>query len=318
MPQAVARQVACLDVAKNMASITGQLRRTTRPPAPQSILLRSFLIGGAVRPPVRDTAGLSRSSGTGHPPPQSETRQLRIRHARLRAIPARDTLVRQVDSGAGSMHRHIRTLGLVIALAASAACRPKIERFAVVPRRLCAGQTTTVAWQVKGRATLSADPALPDTGAVPSSGSRRFTPRARPPADTTTFELTARRHGRSVFARQGVVVFATGVDRPIVIATKPAGADSLVAIDSLRAAVWDDAIRIDDVSSESDRTLRVIHDGRMVDLPADGTPSAALRGSRVSGRWEVRAALQPGEQMGSRQHPPPDRLRLRVRLSCGS
>ena len=177
---------------------------------------------------------------------------------------------------------------------------------------MCAGENATLSWRVRGDAALSATPPREGTGKVPSSGSRRFTI-----AESTLFEITAKRRGKSAFARQEVAAFATGATREIAFRTDLLGTDSLIAAGTIPPADWDDELRIDTVSGQSQRQLRVVHGGHDILLPADGSASDSLRGARVGGRWEMRSGLPPGEAVGG-PHAPPDRLRVLVRLSCGS
>jgi hypothetical protein len=176
---------------------------------------------------------------------------------------------------------------------------------------VCAGESAKLSWRVRGNAALSATPPLDGTGEVPSSGSREFAI-----AQPTVFEITAKRHGKTAFARQEVTAFATGATRDIVFRTDSLAPDSLIAAGTIPPADWDDELRIDTVSGQSQRQLRVVHEGRDILLPADGSASDALRGARVGGRWEIRSGLLAGETIGG-PHAPPDRLRVVVRLSCG-
>jgi len=200
-----------------------------------------------------------------------------------------------------------------VLLAFAGACSPKIVAFNAAPVRLCSGQSVQLTWEVSGTAELAADPTVAGVGAVDSTGSRAFTP-----AQTTTFRLTATKRGKEAFAEQEVAVLSPASERPLVINTEPDGTTHVVARETLPAADWDDIARVDTVVNRSDRPLTVTHDGREVVLPAADDSSDALRGTPVSGEWQVRAALKPGEVMGDPSNPPPDRLRLLVRISCTS
>ena len=191
------------------------------------------------------------------------------------------------------------------------ACAPKILSFQASPRRLCEGQNTEVLWEVEGHTLLLAEPTTDGTGAVPSSGSQQFAL-----FETTLFKIIAMRSGKDIFAEQEVVVFANGDTQTIVIQTQPEGTSGLVAAETLKPEVWDDMMRIDTISGRSNRPLRVSHEGRDVILPADGSVSDQMRGAKISGHWEIRADLLPGEVMGDPSHAPPDRLRILVNLTC--
>ncbi|MEW6144153.1 MAG: hypothetical protein AB1598_03935 [Thermodesulfobacteriota bacterium] len=193
------------------------------------------------------------------------------------------------------------------------ACAPKIVSFQASPGRLCKGQNTVVSWSVVGGALLLATPLTSGTGVVPSSGSKSFTP-----LKPTKFTIIAMRSGKDVFAEQEVVVVESGNTQSLVIETQPDGAHGLIAKETLKPQIWDDMMRIDTISGQSNRALRVFHEGHEIILPADGTPSDQMRGAKISGLWEIRANLLSGEVMGDPTHAPPDRLRVLVNLTCRS
>jgi len=195
----------------------------------------------------------------------------------------------------------------------SGACSPEIVAFNAAPVRLCVGQSVELTWEVEGDALLAADPVVTGVGAVDSTGSRSFTLQ-----QTTTFRLTATKRGKEAFAEQEVAALAPASERPLVLRTAPVGTTRLVARETLPAEDWDDLARVDTIVNLSDRALTVNHGGRQVVLAAPGDESDALRGTLMSGDWEVGAALLPGEEMGNPDNPPPDRLRLLVRIACTS
>ncbi len=212
----------------------------------------------------------------------------------------------------GALMKHVFRAVCVIAVVGSmAACMPKIAAFQADPQQLCMGQSTTLSWQVRGEARLSAQPPLAGVGAVDSVGSRLFAP-----VETTLFTMTATHQGQEAFAKQEVVVRAMESQQPIVLRTRPVPPDGLVAVETLPPADWDELLRIDTIAGQSPRPLRIVHEGRDVLLPADGSVSDQLRGTKVSGRWEIHAELLPGEVIGDPAHAPPDRLRLLAHLSC--
>jgi hypothetical protein len=192
-----------------------------------------------------------------------------------------------------------------------AACSPKIVAFQANPHQLCLGQRTMLSWEVTGEARLSAKPPLAGTEPVDVVGSRLFAP-----VETTLFTMTATHHGQEAFAKQEVVVHARDSEQLIALQALPEDTRSLVAIETLPPEDWDDLLRIDTIAGQSQRRLRIVHDGRDVVLPADGNASEQLRGTTVSGRWEIHAELLPGEVIGDPAHAPPDRLYLLVHLSC--
>lgn len=212
----------------------------------------------------------------------------------------------------GALVKHACRAVCVIAVAGSmAACMRKIVAFQANPHQLCMGQSTTLSWEVRGEAMLSAQPPLGDVGPVDPVGSRMFAP-----VETTMFTMTATHQGQEAFAKQEVVVPAMESERLIVLRTRPESPDGLVVIETLPPADWDDLLRIDTMAGLSGRPLRIVHEGRDVLLAADGSASDQLRGTKVSGRWEIHTGLLPGEVIGDPAHAPPDRLRLLAHLSC--
>ena len=209
------------------------------------------------------------------------------------------------------MNFPLRIILIVIFPLFITACAPKIVSFQASPGRICKGQNTVVSWSVVGGALLLATPLTSGTGALPSSGSKSFTPLI-----PTKFTIIAMRGGKDVFAEQEVVVVESGNTQPLVIETQPDGAHGLIAKETLKPQVWDDMMRIDTISGQSNRALRVFHEGREITLLADGTPSDQMRSAKMSGLWEIRARLLSGEVMGDPTHAPPDRLRVLIILTC--
>ena len=208
--------------------------------------------------------------------------------------------------------KHVfRAMCVVVVVGSMAACMPKIIAFQANPHQVCMGQGTTLSWEVRGEAMLSAKPPLAGVGPVEPVGSRLFAP-----VETTMFTMTATHQGQEAFAQQEVVVRAMTSEQLIVLRTQPESPDGLVAVETLPPADWDDLLRIDTIAGQSGRPLRIVHEGRDVFLAADGSASDQLRGTTVSGRWEVHAGLLPGEAIGDPAHAPPDRLRLLAHLSC--
>ncbi len=192
------------------------------------------------------------------------------------------------------------------------ACSPRIASYQAVPRRLCAGSSTLLSWSVKGRATLTAEPALLGTGDVRATDSARFTPQ-----QTTVFTLTVRRLGKTKFARQEVSLLDPATPPTVADTTGALGADSLQVIARWDSTVWDSRARVLEVFGRSGRKLAVRHAGRLALVAADDAPSSTLRDTPLAGDWVIHAALADGEVIGDSTHPPPPRLRLGIRFSCG-
>ena len=75
-------------------------------------------------------------------------------------------------------------------------------------------------------------------------------------------------------------------------------------------------LRLDDVFADSGRAIVVRHGGAeaVVDPEEEGNPT--WQGQVVSGEWELRAALAPGEAIGDPAHAPPRHLSLTLGLAC--
>ncbi len=190
-------------------------------------------------------------------------------------------------------------VGTGCTLALIAACGPKIERFDVEPLRMCVGESVIVAYAVRG---------------VPQLAVSR---RGGPPADTTTYTLTATRRGKVAFASKDVIAFWPDGGTELAFDAQLAGLDSIASAETLSADRWSTSLRLLSASSLSGRAIRVTHGGRTVILPADGSASQGVGGLSVAGPWELRAPILPGETVGDSAHAPPTALSLRIRL-CGT
>jgi magnesium chelatase family protein len=166
---------------------------------------------------------------------------------------------------------------VVVIVGSMAACMPKIIAFQANPHQVCMGQGTTLSWEVRGEAMLSAKPPLAGVGPVDPVGSRMFAP-----VETTMFTMTATHQGQEAFAKQEVVVRAMESEQLIVLRTRPESPDGLVAVETLPPADWDDLLRIDTIAGQSGRPLRIVHESRAVllgsQLPMPGEVSLAHHG----------------------------------------
>ena len=178
-------------------------------------------------------------------------------------------------------------------------CGPKISEFTATPRRVCAGDTVRLAFKTRGNPHLLAVRHGTDV------------------ADTTSYVLVAEGRGKQAYSPIDVVTFSPSARPVLAFDTDILGGDSLVGRDTLGADTWPDALQLDDVSADSGRAIVVRHGGTegVVDPEEGGNP--AWQGQTVSGAWEVRAALAPGEVAGDPAHAPPRHLYLRLGLVCG-
>jgi hypothetical protein len=139
-----------------------------------------------------------------------------------------------------------------------------------------------------------------------------------PAADTTEYHLVAEARGKRATRRADVVTFSPRAEPSLAFDVAPLGQDSLVAVDTLSPATWPDALRLGELFADSGRVLLVRHAGREDQVRPDEDGNASWEGLPVSGAWEVRAGLLPGETAGDPAHAPPRHLYVRIGLACGS
>jgi hypothetical protein len=206
-----------------------------------------------------------------------------------------------MHSGFCRMHHHLirlvaGQLGLLLLLGA---CGPKINAFKVEPRRICSGDTVRITFRTRGQ---------PHLLAVRRAGTM---------ADTTTYIIVAEAHGKRAYRPADVVTFSPEAAPALAFTTDLLSEDSLIAVDTVSAEAWPDQVRLDEIVGESGRDLVVSHAGTEAVVGAGDQGNAGWRGLPVSGRWEVRSGLLPGEVPGDPAHAPPGHLNLRIRLRCG-
>ena len=198
------------------------------------------------------------------------------------------------------MHRALPLLLTAVSgLCSLGACGPKISEFTATPRRICAGDTVRLTFKTRGTPHLLA---VRHGTAV---------------ADTTSYVLVSEARGKQAYSPMDVVTFSPTARPVLAFDADLLGRDSLVGRDTLSVETWPDALRLDDVSADSGRAIVVRHGGTeaVVDPEEDGNPS--WQGMMVSGSWELRAALAPGEVAGDPARAPPRHLYLRLGLACG-
>jgi hypothetical protein len=189
--------------------------------------------------------------------------------------------------------------GLVGLLALAVGCGPKISSFTVTPARACATDTVVIRYATHGTGELRVMPRRVGTA-----------------TDTTRYLLVVTKNGKSIPRAQDVLVYKkSDTDTLVLGPTRRHGADSIRVQDTLRIDFWPTFIVIGEVTSASGRPVAITHNGKSA-VAAVNQPAVELAGSPVTGDWDVRAALLPGEQFATPGHSPPDRLRLRVVLRC--
>jgi hypothetical protein len=186
------------------------------------------------------------------------------------------------------------------AVALIAACGPKISEFSATPRRICAGDTVRLTFKTRGTPHLL----------VVRHGTAV--------ADTTSYILVAESRGKQAYSPMDVVTFSPAARPVLAFDTDLLGRDSLVASDTLRPETWPDVLRLGEVLADSGRPLVVRHGGKEGVVDPDEEGNMAWQGMPVSGPWELRAGLIPGETAGDPAHAPPEHLYLRLSLACGT
>jgi hypothetical protein len=190
-------------------------------------------------------------------------------------------------------------------------CTPKIQAYSVTPRRVCAGDSVTLAWQASGDVTLVTDPSVAVPAKLANSGSLRLAVQ-----DTTSFMIVARRGSRADSARQDVAVLSPKNEKILAFRMQPLGDTALTSTETPPAGQWDSILVIESVRALDGRALHVEHAGQTAALAADSTPSAALRGLPVQGAWTITTPLLDDERIDDPQHRWPAHLRVGLRLAC--
>jgi hypothetical protein len=181
-----------------------------------------------------------------------------------------------------------------------AACGPKISEFAVTPRRVCAGDTVRMTFKTSGTPHLLA------------------VRHGTATADTTSYVLVAEKGGKRAYSPMDVVTLSPNATPALAFDTDLLGKDSLVAADTLSPDVWPEALRLDEVFADSGRALMVSHAGKADVVGPEPDGNITWQGLPVSGTWELRAGLLPGETPGDPAQAPPAHLYLRISLACGA
>jgi hypothetical protein len=191
------------------------------------------------------------------------------------------------------------------------ACKPEIHKFNASPNYICVGDPANLTWDVSGAAILSAQPSMAKTGLVKSSSSKEFILNK-----TTYFTMTVFRNKYPPERRKiEVKVLSNNDEKEIVPWTEKGSSGGLVATESKAWGDLSDIMVINRIINTSDRALKVVHNGKEIIMPVNGF-SDEMKGFKISGPWEIYADLKSGEVIGDPNHPPPDRLRILVKLQC--
>ncbi len=206
----------------------------------------------------------------------------------------------------------LRSLFLLIVLGETSCAGPKIGPFQADPLRVCPGHATTVSWNVKGDAVLSSTPILPGTGPVKGKGKQAFTPN-----QTTHFQISVGPDVENAPHPLLVEVLRPGALDSLYFRVGDIVDQGLVATDTLAVSEWDQSARITWIFNDQNRTIRAEHGGRSLSMAA-GDSTDAFRGLPITGTWNLRSPLEPGEEPGDPQHSPPSFLKVLFKFTCES
>ncbi|MDB5060933.1 MAG: hypothetical protein JWP67_776 [Mucilaginibacter sp.] len=185
---------------------------------------------------------------------------------------------------------------LIIVLAAMLlSCQPKIYEFQAIPLTIGANDSILLNWKVKGEPKLIVhDQKL--TGADSGVVLREFT-------------LVVQKKDKEIARKIQVRILPDEVKTQIVFKTKLNG-DTLVAAGINSIERWGDAFVIKNISSTSERLIRVAHENRSTTLLPGARNDTALEGTTVKGHWEFRSLLTANEK--ANHSLAPDRLSIQI------
>lgn len=169
-------------------------------------------------------------------------------------------------------------LPAALSLLAFGCCAPKIVRFEASPSHLASGAATTLRWEAKGAATLSATPPTDHDGPVDAAGELSLVVTA-----PTIFRLDVTQCGSTVHAEQSITVEAGAPScctaEPGTLACEAGG---VVATVTLSKEDWG-ALRVGSVRGRI-LPLTIDHAGRSGDV-GPGIATDAFRGTTYAGLW---------------------------------
>jgi hypothetical protein len=179
-------------------------------------------------------------------------------------------------------------------------CAPQIVAFDASLHRVCPGMPVEIAWKVKGDATLTASPPLPNLSSanVGSSGKMTLTPTA-----TTTVELRAtRRLGKPTSSLQQITVLGPPKAEPLIVsvADPSAGCQGDRIWGTVHASHFGPNVKVGMVTLHpgDGRSYEVEHGGISASV-SPGVPASAFVGTVITGDWVLSSPLRPGERCGT-------------------
>lgn len=203
----------------------------------------------------------------------------------------------------------MRVLLAILALTAFTGCA-SIDSFHATPRNVCAGDTVTVAWQAKGNVELTSTPPARQTSVQSSEGPAQFVVQ-----ESTRFALSASRLFSKKTARADVVMVARESKEFGDLARCESSAEGVVLSLLLQDPQVSSALRVATVTNMNARSIVLRKENVRVTL-MPGQPSSDFARQSAVGLWEVKAALNPGENCNEALTQLRDRLSIRIAFSC--
>ena len=196
-------------------------------------------------------------------------------------------------------------------------CGPKIKSFTISPVYITPGDTVTVKWDVRGRATLSAwrgstfdaTPAAAEAQLIfldtlQSSGTKQYQI-----DETLEMNIIAVKGTDTVYRPQQVWVFPgePWLDT-LPLPTDTLGSDSLIAVETVNLKLPENVL-VGEIWLIPARPATVFHKSVMATL-IDSAGAHAFDGLPARGEWVIRTARLPEEPFGTG----PEELELGIRL----
>ena len=214
--------------------------------------------------------------------------------------------------------RNLKSLPLgweVIAVLTLVACPPTINQFVARPNMVCAGSTVELSWEATHDGTLSTKTPVSTLESVAAHGSQQVSP-----ASTTTYRLEVQGLTGSAAREVDITVLGPGGERKIgqsVADPATTCVDGvLTVVDDLATTSWATGLTVVEVRLPDgvDRTIRVLHAGREIELNPTNRRSDQLGGLPVVGKWQLSTPLSAGESCGTPTLPP--NLSIVVNMEC--
>jgi len=203
----------------------------------------------------------------------------------------------------------------VIAVLTLAACPASINEFVARPNVVCAGSTVELSWEASNDGILSTKTPASTLQSVGAHGSQQVSP-----ASTTTYRLEVA--GLTGSAAREVEITVVGPSGERKIGQSVADPRTtcvngvLTVVDDVATTSLPTGLTVVEVRLPEgvDRTFRVQHAGREIELNATNRRSDQFGGLPVVGKWQLSTPLSVGESCGTPTLPP--NLTIVVNMEC--